>query len=292
MLSFSRFVKAVTVTSITLSCSMNLVAKEVLVGKYYYEFNGDEAIVMRPASLDEKKYVIPEKITYSDLDFKVTAIGGYKAFMGSSAVTVKLPNTIKSIAPLSFADCKRLKNFEIPSSVESLSWRVFSGCDNLECIIIPSSVEHIGWGAFRGCRKLNTVICLSESVKFGVDVFEDCDLLRTIVYAGIKAPDNWFAALQTYVPNRAEYVLSQKNVGKEKIIDLVTWHRTTYKFKDEGAIDLNCACNLKGYSAKVSGQLRRRLETGKWCELIPMIFTNGKVTFTIQIPYNYVVVPA
>lgn len=291
MFNFKWLKKVTVIATVVLSACVNMNAREIQVGTFFYELNGDEAVLMRPVSLKERKYVIPEKITYSGLNFKVTAIGGYKAFAGASATEIVLPSTIKSIAAYAFQDCKRLKKFEIPASVTSLSWRVFYGCDKLESIVIPPSVEHIGWGAFTGCCNLKKVVCLSPKIKFGGHIFEDCSLLRSVIYASVDAPDNWTAVMHTYVPSKIGYDAPRFTIGKTEIIELLKWHRTTYLMGQQETADLSYTCNLKGYTAEIIGTCKLKPESGKWSEMIPVRFSDDTTSFIIQIPYYYTVIP-
>lgn len=277
-----RDIRFLRLVFVFMCLSLETIAKEIRVGDYFYELNGMEAILMRPASLTQKKYEVPEKIEYEGEDFMVTAIGGYKAFSGSRAVTIVLPNTIKSIAPYAFHECKQLKNIQLPSSLTCISWKAFSGCENLRYMIIPSSVSHVGWDAFRGCTRLKTVVFLSSILHFGGFVFRDCPLLRTVVYACLDAPVDWFAAPETFVPEASKYVSPRWNTPKGEVKDLVAWTNCKRNGNAVGIYRLSCISNIKGYAATPMPEVLK----GEKCDTIPVKFTNGEYSFTIKIPYH------
>ena len=269
------------------SMSVGLVAKEIRCGDYFYEINGMEAILMRPASLTQKKYEIPEKIVYEGEEFVVTAIGGYKAFGESKATTIVLPNSIKTIAPYSFYKCKQLKDIVLSSSLTCISWKAFAGCVNLRFLIVPSSVTHVGWGAFMDCERLTTIVFLSPTINFGGTILERCPLLRNIVYASCQSPENWSLAPNTYVPESSKYSF-KRSASKGKVIDLVSWDKKVAYSGKTAVQEPSCTSNLKGYSARVTS-FNLKNEKGEHCDTIPVMFTNGQQTFTINIPYHYTV---
>ena len=90
-----RDIRFLRLVFVFMCLSLETIAKEIRVGDYFYELNGMEAILMRPASLTQKKYEVPEKIEYEGEDFMVTAIGGYKAFSGSDSIKSLICNALQ-----------------------------------------------------------------------------------------------------------------------------------------------------------------------------------------------------
>ena len=69
--------------------------------------------------------VIPEKVTYENVEYSVTSIGKY-----------------------AFDGCSGLTSVTIPNSVTSIGKYAFYGCSGLTSVTIPKSVTSIGEGAF------------------------------------------------------------------------------------------------------------------------------------------------
>ena len=76
--------------------------------------------------------VIPSSVTYNDVEFSVTSIGGS-----------------------AFRECSSLTSITIPNSVTSIGGYAFNGCSSLTSITIPNSVTSIGRGAFEGTAWYN-----------------------------------------------------------------------------------------------------------------------------------------
>ncbi len=123
---------------------------------------------------------IPETVTYSSIDFKVTAIG-ISAFDGCSGLTsVSIPDFITSIGQRAFSSCTSLTKLSIPNSVTSIGGAVFQGCTGLVSMIIPNSVTSIESLAFTGCKNLTTVT-LGNSIKsIGHHAFNGCNSLTSV----------------------------------------------------------------------------------------------------------------
>lgn len=54
-----------------------------------------------------------------------------EAFSGLSMTVVKCPDTLKSIGPKAFADCKKLRVIYLPADIENIDVTAFSGCSNV-----------------------------------------------------------------------------------------------------------------------------------------------------------------
>ena len=59
MFNFKWLKKVTGIATVMPSACVNMNAREIQVGAFFYELNGDEAVLMRPVSLKERKYVIP-----------------------------------------------------------------------------------------------------------------------------------------------------------------------------------------------------------------------------------------
>ena len=102
--------------------------------------------------------VIPETVTYNEVTYRVTGIGG-NAFRGCSGLTsVEIPNSVTSIGGFAFSGCSGLTSLTIGNSVTSIDNKAFQSCTGLTSVEIPNSVTSIGSQAFYGCSGLEKVI--------------------------------------------------------------------------------------------------------------------------------------
>ena len=96
--------------------------------------------------------VIPNEVTISTVNYKVTRIGN-RAFKGKypKLTTVIIPNSVTSIGEEAFQGCTKLASVTIGNSVTRIGKYAFSGCSSLTSVTIPNSVTSIGAQAFQYC---------------------------------------------------------------------------------------------------------------------------------------------
>lgn len=91
---------------------------------------------------------------------------GPNCFSNKSLTSVKIPNTVKYIAPYAFSRCTKLRSVVIPDSVTIIQEGAFYLCASLETVVInhlTSKLTLIESQAFYGCTKL-WVISLPKSI--------------------------------------------------------------------------------------------------------------------------------
>ena len=140
--------------------------------------------------------VIPEKVSYEGVDYKVTSIAGNVthnggtyiggAFRGCSGITsVTIPNSVTSIGYGAFYGCSGMTSVNIPEGVTSIGDYAFAGCSGLTSINIPESATSIGESAFGDCSGLTSITIPSSWSSIGRGVFGGCTGLTSITI-----PDN------------------------------------------------------------------------------------------------------
>ena len=144
-----------------------------------YILKNGEAIVARQASTLSGNIVIPEVVTFKDVDYSVTKMieptdlvcysggsivctGG--AFQGTSIETISIPSGITTIPAGAFQNCQNLTKVVLPETMKKLSAACFAGCYNLSDINIPEGITDLASNTvygyrsyvFGGCSKIKT----------------------------------------------------------------------------------------------------------------------------------------
>ncbi|MEI6754419.1 MAG: leucine-rich repeat protein [Paludibacter sp.] len=123
---------------------------------------------------------IPSNVSYDEVDYTVTSIGGlaFKDLTGIQRVTI--PSSITSIGDSAFYNCSGLDSVYIPTSINRIPNYFFYGCSSLSGITIPGTVTSIGNAAFNGCSGLNSISLPTSLNSIGTNAFENCSGLNTI----------------------------------------------------------------------------------------------------------------
>ena len=136
---------------------------------------------------------IPQGITsvgdyaFSDCDGLISATieegvpTGTNMFNGcDNLTTVKLPESLTTIADGSFANCSALNHVTIPDNVTKIGTSAFCVCNALSDITLGRGLTTIGDFAFKNCDSLETIQLPSDLEKIGDDAFCECDILKSI----------------------------------------------------------------------------------------------------------------
>ena len=136
---------------------------------------------------------IPQGITsvgdyaFSDCDGLISATieedvpTGTNMFNGcDNLTTVKLPESLTTIADGSFAYCSALNHVTIPDNVTKIGTSAFCVCNALSDITLGRGLTTIGDFAFKNCDSLETIQLPSNLEKIGDDAFCECDILKSI----------------------------------------------------------------------------------------------------------------
>jgi len=185
-------------------------AYDAQVGGIYYDFNtsnGTATVTYYAffsednASVYSGDVVIPDKVIYNGVTYKVTAIGGAAFAYCTYLTSVTIPSSITIMNANAFMGCygltavyisdleawlnisfnygdstplyrahhlflngTEIKEVVIPSSMTKINDYVFYGCSGLTSVTIPNGVTTIGSYAFAECNSLKS-ITIPNSVK-------------------------------------------------------------------------------------------------------------------------------
>ena len=158
-------------------------AKTLIDGIYY---NLDTKAKQAEVTYGDSEYTgsvtIPATVTYNDVTYSVTSIGGgaFQVPWYSGLTSVKIPNSVTSIGEYAFEGCSGLTSMTIPNSVTSIGNGAFSGCFGLTELTIPNSVTSIGEGTFSGCTSLTSLTIPNSVTSIGSEAFSGCFGLTSI----------------------------------------------------------------------------------------------------------------
>lgn len=95
-------------------------------------------------------------------------------------ISIRIPDTVKTIEPRVFNGCKNLVYVKLPSKLSAIESSVFSECRKLANIDIPDTVKTIGESAFSDCETLAKIKLPQKLTKIGNWAFSNCLNLESI----------------------------------------------------------------------------------------------------------------
>ncbi len=135
----------------------------------------------------EGDIIIPEKITYDDVEYSVTAVGSFAEC--KKIVSVVIPNSVTNIFGSSFKWCSELTSVQLPNAIKKIPDQLFNQCSKLESVVIPDSVILIEKEAFKGCLSLTLLIPKTVNTIQNGAFYQ----VKTIVYSGSAQGSPWQA---------------------------------------------------------------------------------------------------
>lgn len=171
----------------------------------------------------EKNHYNVSEYNGKDANVRIPSMynGLYVTYIASSAfldcknlVSIKIPDSVKTIGTRAFNGCTGLTSIEIPSSVTIVDYCAFDDCDNIsyniydngkylgntenpylvivgvtnnttESFSINPNTKLIGGGVFSKCRNLKSIEIPDGVTSIGVSAFNWCGSLKSI-----KIPDS------------------------------------------------------------------------------------------------------
>ena len=147
--------------------------------KYEDDFNYviiDGEIEITGCMSTEEVIIVPEEID----GLPVTRIWEYAFSFCENEKEIVLPDSIKEIGEVAFANNYMLEKINLPKELKTIPNSCFYGCYNLKEITIPEGVTKIGASAFEGCTKLSTINIPTSLTEIEENVFKGCTGLKKI----------------------------------------------------------------------------------------------------------------
>lgn len=176
-------------------------ADAVEINGIYYNLieKGKVAEVTSHPNIYKGDVVIPEKVTYNDVEYRVEVIRQY-AFSGCTGLTsITIPNSVTSIGAGAFYGCNTGNTVNLTSVYISdlTAWCAIAFQDKesnplvyahhlyideqeVKELVIPSSVTSIGNYVFDGCSGLTSITIPNSVTSIGESAFTYCTGLTSI----------------------------------------------------------------------------------------------------------------
>ena len=213
--------------------------------------------------------IIPEKVTYSEKEYTVTAIGASAFFYNTSVTSVSIPATVKTIGINAFGFCSNLTSciFEGESQLKQISDYAFNNT-GLTTIDIPASVTSIGTFAFGENTALQQVYMhLDDPSSYSSNAFYDCP--NAVIYAPIAS----YEAYNTKFNNRNKVE-----------VELTEWKTYAENKIEEG---LNALNTLSDEDRKDVNECLSNITTAVTFDAAYVPFTNAMTIINAQINFEY-----
>ncbi len=142
-----------------------IVDREVVIDGIKYHLNAEDttATVIYKDGGYYDAIIIPAQVSYSELTYKVVAIGDQAFYNCSGLTSVTIGNSVTSIGGSAFSGCSSLTSVTIPNSVTSIGSSAFYCCRSLTSLEIPNSVINCGGNLFGVCTNLNSIIAPADA---------------------------------------------------------------------------------------------------------------------------------
>lgn len=131
------------------------------------------------------KVIIPSSVTFSGIEYSVTAIGenigggGLLVFYNSNMTELVISEGVEEICANALS-CRTLEVVKLPQSLTTIGGYAFNGCVKLKDIVLQDGVETIGDNAFLGCSSLESINIPKTIKTIGYGIFAQCSLLNKI----------------------------------------------------------------------------------------------------------------
>lgn len=150
----------------------------------YYNYINDTELEVTYHDINSNDYsgniLIPESVTYEEVNYNVTSIGKRAFHKCSGLTSVIIPNSVMSIEEYAFYECSGLTSVIIPNSVTNIGNYAFWGNAGLTSVSIGDGVSDIGEGAFSGCSGMTSVTIPNSVTNIGDEAFARCRSLTSV----------------------------------------------------------------------------------------------------------------
>ena len=169
-------------------------ADTVQVGNLFFEADNTAktATVVKDASYaDLTSVTIPGKVTISDAEYTVTAVGISAFEKCSNLTTLNFEEGVTVIDEKAFSSCKGLTSISFPNTLTTVNKSAFSSCSGLTSLVLPANLSTIENSGFGNCTKLVELTLPASLKTLTYNAFTGASALKTVNFAeGLETIEN------------------------------------------------------------------------------------------------------
>ncbi len=220
----NKFKRVVVAIAMMLIVGLSANAYDFEVGGLYYTITSPNEPCEVAVTSGDVKYsgnvVIPESVTYNEIEYSVTSIGSNAFLQCVDLTSLEIPELISSISEYSFQGCNSLlkvvwnakscvdfsyaspfdtgsygwgsssniTSFEFGETVEHIPAFLCYGMTNLAEVTIPNSVTSVGQYAFYNTG-ITSIEIPNSITTIGGSAFANCSSLTNIVWNPVNMTD-------------------------------------------------------------------------------------------------------
>ena len=151
---------------------------------------------------------IPDKVTYEEVEYTVTAIVDKAFFECEGLTSILMPHNLESIGDHAFWRCSNLTSLNIPNNVVSIGIWAFYGCNKITSVSFGNKIKKIGEEAFKDCKEIERA--------YITDVGAWCN----IEFGYIVDGNGWYTEDRVYRSNPLSYGKCKLIVNNQECKDL------------------------------------------------------------------------
>ena len=191
--NYSNFYRAAGVC-FCLSLFSSAWADTVQVGDLFFDTDNTAktATVIKDDSYASLTSVtIPGKVTVSNTDYTVTAVGVSAFEKCNSITTLKFDEGVTLIGEKAFYMCKGLTSVLFPTTLTTVDKSAFASCSALTKLVLPANLTTINNSGFSNCTKLVEISLPGSLKKLTDNAFNGASALKTVNFAeGLEVIEN------------------------------------------------------------------------------------------------------
>ena len=175
--------RIIILVALSFVCNNIRAAKDFEIDGLYYGIISmqDKTVEVSGSSTGITSVVIPETVSFRNIEFRVIGIGPSTFANQENLVNVVMPNSIEYIGESSFEKCKKLTDIHFPHNLRVVADYAFSFSGITGELRLPNSVDSIGRGAFNECGSLTSLSLENTQVNtLGSFSFYACTKVKSI----------------------------------------------------------------------------------------------------------------
>ncbi len=168
----------------TLLTSITIPEKIAILSDRAFQDSGLDTIIWTPKNYDtggsSPFYYIKDHIKSVIFTDNVEAIPWNMCWEMYNLQSVEIPNSVDTIRPYAFKDCRSLLSINIPKTVKHIDGGAFYGCSALTSIELPKGIRSMGDEMFYNCTVLTSISIPDSVTTIGRNVFYNSGITSVV----------------------------------------------------------------------------------------------------------------